>query len=86
MKLFVYKSAFIFLLLFVAYKLTVGSLIGQIERKINEIVQNNNIEQHKSNIRSEIKSVLKKDRVINKEDARLIKQLIDKIKKEIDGF
>ena len=59
MRLFVYKSLFIFLLLMVFYKITIGSLIKELDYKINNFISKEKIEKSKSKIRDEINTAVK---------------------------
>tara|TARA_B100001079_G_C16385615_1_gene504237 strand:+ start:1125 stop:1388 length:264 start_codon:yes stop_codon:yes gene_type:complete len=83
MRLFVYKSLFIFLLLTVFYKITIGSLIKELDYKINNFISKEKIEKSKSKIRDEINTAVKKDRILSKEDAKLLKLFIEKVKMEL---
>jgi|TARA_Y100000294_G_scaffold155509_1_gene155819 hypothetical protein len=83
MRLFVYKSLFIFLLLMVFYKITIGSLIKELDYKINNFISKEKIEKSKSKIRDEINTAVKKDRILSKEDAKLLKLFIEKVKMEL---
>jgi len=85
MRLFVYKSLFIFLLLMVFYKITIGSLIKELDYKINNFISKEKIEKSKSKIRDEINTAVKKDRILSKEDAKLLKLFIEKVKMELEN-
>ena len=85
MRLFVYKSLFIFLLLTVFYKITIGSLIKELDYKINNFISKEKIEKSKSKIRDEINTAVKKDRILSKEDAKLLKLFIEKVKMELEN-
>mgnify|MGYP001172054842 CR=1 FL=1 len=85
MRLFFYKSVFIFVSIFILYKVTIGQLIKNYEKKINYTISQENINKIKSKIRKEIKGSLKKDRILKEEDAKLIKQFLQKIQTEINN-
>jgi len=85
MRLFVYKSLFIFLLLTVFYKITIGSLIKELDYKINNFISKEKIEKSKSKIRDEINTAVKKDRILSEEDAKLLKLFIEKVKMELEN-
>lgn len=84
MKEFVYKTLFVFLLLFLLVQFTVGSKIREIEEKIYNMKSKENAEILKVKIRSELKKAINKENYINKEDAILIKKFIEKINLELD--
>ena len=79
MRIFVYKTLFIFLCLIVTFKLTFGSLVGNIENKINEISSKEKVVLLKEKVREEIKRSLLKDNILEKEDAVLIGRFLQKI-------
>ena len=83
MKLFIYKSLVIFFLLFLTFHLTFRFAQRNIERKIDNLTSKENIDVFKSNIRKQIKEIIEKDQIIEKEDALLIRKLLEKVQKEI---
>jgi hypothetical protein len=84
MKIFIYKSLVAFFLFLVLFKLTVGSLVTDYEKKFDETLSKDSLTKFKSKLREEIKSGIKKERILNEEDAVLIKDFLDKISKEIN--
>ena len=83
MRIFVYKSLFIFISLFVLYKITIESSIKTYEERFKSIFLKENTEFYKSKIRKEMKNAIKKDRMLNETDAKLISEFIKKLNKEI---
>ena len=83
MRIFIYKTLFIFLLIFITFHLTFNFAIRTVERKIDVIGSKENIEVYKEEIRKHLRDSINKDRLINKEDAILLRKLLDKIKSEI---
>ena len=83
MRIFVYKSLFIFISLFVLYKITIESSIKTYEERFKSIFLKENTEFYKSKIRKEMKNAIKKDRILNEADAKLISEFIKKLNKEI---
>lgn len=83
MRIFVYKSLFIFISLFVLYKITIESSIKTYEERFKSIFLKENTEFYKSKIRKEMKNAIKKDRILNESDAKLISEFIKKLNKEI---
>jgi len=84
MRYFVYKTLFIIFSLFIFYKLTVGSFVSKIETTITNQLSDGKFEKYKDKIRENLRSTLKKDRILYKEDAELLGDLINKILKEIN--
>ena len=83
MKIFVYKSLFIFFLLLILFKLTIGKLISNYEQKIDYFLSEEYTNEIKSKIRNEIKSGIEKERILSSEDATLINKFLNKLKTEI---
>ena len=85
MRLFVYKTLFIFICILIVFKLTIGSLLNTIESKIENISSKENISLIKKKIIIELNDSLKKDKILKDEDAILIKKFLNKISKEISN-
>jgi len=85
MKIFVYKSLFIFFLLLILFKLTIGKLISNYEQKIDYFLSEEYTNEIKSKIRNEIKSGIEKERILSSEDATLINKFLNKLKTEISN-
>lgn len=83
MKIFIYKSLIVSLLIIIIFKVTVSSTIKNYEKKIYESFNKEEIEFIKEKIRFELKSAIKKENYLNKEDAILIKKFLIKINNEI---
>ena len=67
----------------ILYKLTIGHTLKIIETKIQNFNSKENVEQIKEKVRNEIKDGLNKDRYLTNEDAKLINDFLNKIKKEL---
>ena len=63
MKIFIYKSLIVFFLLIVVFKLTIGSLINNYEKKINSILGKENLKKVENKLKKEIQNGIKKDRI-----------------------
>ena len=83
MKIFIYKTLVIFLLIFITFHLTFNFAIRNVERKIENIGSKENIEVYKEEIRKQLLNSINKDDLINKEDAILLRKFLDKIKNKI---
>ena len=84
MRIFVYKTIFLFFILFVFYKITIGSLINSFEKKFYYLTSKEKIELQKSLLRNKIEILINKDNILDEKDAELISKLISKIQKEIN--
>lgn len=83
MKLFIYKFLLILVGAYILFQLTIGILFKQIESKISEYSTGDNILVLKDKIRNEIKKSINKDKILNEEDALLLRDFLNKIQKEI---
>lgn len=83
MREFVYKFLIVIVGMFFLYQFTIGYTINKFEKKLYSI----NVKEYsnflKEKVRDELKKALKKDIILNKEDAVIIKSFIDKINKEL---
>tara|TARA_Y100000590_G_scaffold455632_1_gene604665 strand:- start:225 stop:491 length:267 start_codon:yes stop_codon:yes gene_type:complete len=85
MKIFLYKSLFVFFLALILFKMTVGKLIVNYEKKLEEMSSKDNINKIKSDIRDEIKAGIEKDNILSPEDAELINKFLNKLQKELSN-
>jgi|TARA_B110000263_G_C15255559_1_gene486320 hypothetical protein len=83
MKLFIYKTLFIFVSIFIIFQLTIGLKIKQFEKKIEKFKSEENIENVKNKIRKELRNGIKKENYLSPEDAKLINDFINKLNKEL---
>lgn len=83
MRIFVYKFLIILVGIFIVFQLTIGLLIKDMKSTFVEYTSGDNILFLKDKLRNEIKENLKKDQILNNEDAKLLKQLLEKINKEL---
>ena len=86
MKLFIYKTLFLSLIVFIIFHSTIGYVIKKYENKIYNSLSKDNVIFIKEKIRSEIRDGISKDRIINQDDAILLNSFIKKLKKELDNL
>ena len=84
MKIFIYKTVIVSVFIVVVFKLTISSLVKNYEKKIYENLNKEKIEFVKDKLRNEIKNGLNKKKILNNDDALLIKKFLNKIKLEIN--
>ena len=85
MKIFIYKTLFVFFLTFVLFQLTIGVKLKQLNKQIEYIKSDENIQFLKEKIRKELRSATKKERILNDDDAKLMKLFLEKINVEINN-
>ena len=83
MKIFLYKSLFVFFLTLILFKLTIGKLITSYEKKFDLLLSKEFLMKTKTKIREEMRASIEKDRILNEADALLINKFLNKINKEI---
>ena len=83
MRLFIYKTIIIFITSLIFFKLTFINLINNYEEKILTSFSKERLGEIKKKLKEELKTSIKKDKIFNEEDARLVGLFIEKIKKEI---
>lgn len=86
MKIFIYKLLISIAAIFILFQLTFGLVLKKIEKSIIELSSKDNIETIKLKVREEIRAGIQKDRLLDKEDARIIGIFLNKIKTEIDNL
>ena len=85
MKIFVYKTLLIFVCIFILFQLTVGVKIKQLNNQLNQLKSEENIYHLKNKLRNELKNAVKKENYLSPEDAKLINDFLNKIKKELSN-
>ena len=85
MKIFVYKTLFVFVCIFILFQLTFGVKIKQLNNQLNQLKSQKNIYYLKNKLRNELKNAVKKENYLSPEDAKLINDFLNKIKKELSN-
>ena len=83
MKIFVYKTLFVFFLIYLLLQFTIGAKVRQIKQDIDNFKSKENVEIIKDKIRDEIRNAINKERYLSQEDAQLINNFINKIKADL---
>ena len=85
MKIFIYKLLITLVAIFILFQLTVGLLIKEAKKNIQELSSKETAILFKEKIREEIKNGLSKENILSKEDAVLLNQFYEKIKQELNS-
>jgi hypothetical protein len=85
MKIFVYKTLFIFVGIFILFQLTVGAKLNQLDKELTQLRSKENIEIIKNKLREELKNAISKENYLSPDDAKLINEFINKLKKELSN-
>ena len=85
MKIFIYKLLISLVAIFILFQLTIGALIKEAKKNIQELSSKETAILFKEKIREEIKNGLSKENILSKEDAVLLNQFYEKIKQELNS-
>ena len=85
MKIFVYKTLFIFLCVFLLFQLTFGIKIKQLNDELEKFKSQKNIKNMKNKLRNELRNAISKENYLSPEDAKLINDFINKLQKELSN-
>mgnify|MGYP001173297254 FL=1 len=85
MKIFVYKTLFIFVGIFILFQLTVGAKLKQLDKELTQLRSKENIEIIKNKLRDELRNAINKENYLSPDDAKLINEFINKLKKELSN-
>ena len=85
MKLFVYKTIFVLIGIYILYQVTIGIKIGDYEKKIKNLTNDQGREMIRDKAREEIKKATEKEQILKDEDIKLLRNFIIKIQHEL-GF
>jgi carbon monoxide dehydrogenase subunit G len=85
MKTFVYKTLFIFICIFLLFQLTIGTKLKQLSKELTELKSKKNIEIIKDKLRDELRNAITKENYLSPDDAKLINEFINKLKKELSN-
>ena len=83
MKIFVYKTIFVFVCAFLLYQFTIGKKIQYYEHQFNNLTTDKGREDIRNKIREELRKAVNKDQILNDEDKDLINNFITKIQNEL---
>jgi len=83
MKIFFYKSILVFILFILAIHFSFTVIKKQIKNDYLNFISKENVEYIKDKIRVELKNGIKKEVLINSEDANLINSFLIKVRSEL---
>ncbi len=84
MKIFIYKTIFVLIGVYILYQFTIGIKISTYERNLKNLTNDQGREQIRNKIRNELKKATEKDQILKTEDREIIKKFITKIQKELN--
>ena len=84
MKQFIYKTIIAIIAIVLVYELTVAKQIKQLSSQTDMFLSKEGRKDGVEKIREELKKAVNKERYLSKEDAKLLKDFINKIQLEIN--
>ena len=85
MKIFIYKTLFIFVCIFILFHITIGAKLKQLNNEVTKFKSKENIEIIKDKLRDELRNAISKKNYLSPDDAKLINEFINKLKKELSN-
>ena len=85
MRLFIYKTIFVFICIFLLFQFTIGTRIKQLNNELEQFKSQENINNIKDKLRKELRNANNKENYLTPEDAKLINDFINKLKKELSN-
>ena len=84
MKIFVYKTIFILVGIFILYQFTIGKKISYYEHHLRNLKNDQGRELIRNKIREELIKATEKDQILHPEDREILKKFITKIQNELN--
>ena len=84
MRLFIYKCIVVFIGIYLTYNFTIGKKIDKYEDNMKYLITDQGREKIRELIRKEIKNSIDNESIIKIEDRIIIREFIDKIRKELN--
>ena len=83
MKIFVYKTIFILIGMYVLYQFTIGKKINYYDYHIKNLTNDQGRELIRNKFRNELKKAVERDQILDFEDRELLRKFITKIQSEL---
>jgi len=84
MKIFVYKTIFVLVGIFILYQFTIGKKISYYEHYLKNLKNDQGRELIRNKVRNELKKATEKDQILHPEDRKILKKFITKIQNELN--
>ena len=85
MKIFIYKTIFVLIGVYILYQFTIGIKINSYERNLKNFTNDQGREQIRNKVREELRKAISKDQILKAEDKKLLKEFITKIQNELNN-
>ena len=84
MKIFIFKTIFVLIGIYILYQFTIGIKINAYEHNFKNLTNDQGREMIRNKIRNELKKATEKDQILKPEDREILKKFITKIKNELN--
>ena len=84
MKIFIYKTIFILIGIYILYMFQIGIKINSYERSLKNLANDQGRELIRNKIRNELRKANEKDQILKPEDREILKKFITKIQNELN--
>jgi len=84
-KIFIYKTIFVLIGIYILYQFTIGIKINAYEHNFKNLTNDQGREMIRNKIRNELKKATEKDQILKPEDREILKNFITKIKNELNN-
>ena len=84
MKIFILKSAIIFLFCLLLFRFTIVSVANEYENKLTNLVSSSNFKDFKTDLFRSLEENNKKDAILDPKDAKILSVFIKKILNELN--
>jgi len=85
-KIFIYKTIFILIGIYILYQFTIGIKINSYEHNLKKLTNDQGREEIRNIIRKELRKANEKDQILATEDREILKKFISKIQEENCSF
>ncbi len=85
MKIFIYKTIFVLIGVYILYQFTIGIKINSYEQNLKNFTNDQGREQIRNKVREELRKAISKDQILKAEDKKLLKEFITKIQNELNN-
>ena len=85
MKIFIYKTIFVLICVYILYQFTIGIKINSYEQNLKNFTNDQGREQIRNKVREELRKAISKDQILKAEDKKLLKEFITKIQNELNN-
>ena len=85
MKIFIYKTIFVLICVYILYQFTIGIKISSYEQNLKNFTNDQGREQIRNKVREELRKAISKDQILKAEDKKLLKEFITKIQNELNN-